>query len=124
MHDAADRAEMAALSERVDGLRDLFIARLEAVEKATSVATAAVDYRLAGMNEFRTALNDQAAQMATRRELEEAKGVIEKDLRVLRDFQAALEGKASQLSVSRAQLFAFMAMGISIASLVLKLLGI
>ena len=124
MHDAADRAEMAALSERVDGLRDLFIARLEAVEKATSVATAALDYRLAGMNEFRTALNDQAAQMATRRELEEAKGVIEKDLRVLRDFQAALEGKASQLSVSRAQLFAFMAMGISIASLVLKLLGI
>ena len=52
------------------GWRDYVDTRLNSLEKATEVAHRAMQDRLAGMNEFRNTLQDQAARFITRNEME------------------------------------------------------
>ena len=80
-------------------LKDYFEARLSAIETATVVATTALDRRLGGMNEFREAMKDQAAQMVTRSELNVRFERIDEELESLRTYRDRMEGKASQTSV-------------------------
>jgi hypothetical protein len=51
-------------------LREYLEARLEATEDALHLARAELERRLAGMNEFREQLKDQAAKFVTREELD------------------------------------------------------
>jgi predicted transcriptional regulator len=69
--------------------------KLSAAEKALDVAYKSLDSRLQGMNEFRQALTDQAASFITRKEHD----IIVSEIRELREFKAAIQGKASQSSV-------------------------
>ena len=101
-------------------LRDYVDVRLTAIEKAHELSCAATDKRLASMNEFRNALKDQAAQMATRIELEAAEDKIELELRPLRDFKAAIEAKASQQSVNLALLISLAGLALTIINLLQK----
>lgn len=52
-------------------LRDYFEARVQAVEKGTSLARGELERRLEGMNEFREQLRDQASRFITRDEVEQ-----------------------------------------------------
>jgi hypothetical protein len=56
-------------SDREVALKEYFEARLTAIAEATKVAQQSMDKRLDGMNEFRKALTDQAANMVTRTEV-------------------------------------------------------
>ena len=80
-------------------LREHVEARIVALEKATEVATKAMDVRLAGMNEFRDTLKDQAAKFITRSEVETLLRPICEDVRNLRKLADQAEGKASWNSV-------------------------
>ena len=80
-------------------LRDYIDTRLAAMQSAVDLARGQMDKRLDGMNEFRDALKDQAAMLATKTELESAKAMFEADIRSLRESRAELSGKASMSSV-------------------------
>ena len=87
-------------------LKDYVDTRLTAMDRATEQSCRAMDARLNSMNEFREALRDQSGRMATRQELEDKLMAVERDLRILREFQAELRGKASQQSVMVAYVLA------------------
>ena len=69
--------------------------KLSAAERALDVAYKSLDARLIGMNEFRAALTDQAANFTTRKEHD----IVVSEIRELREFKAAIQSKASQSSV-------------------------
>ena len=122
-------------------LRDYVDARIAALEKATQVATAALDLRLAAMNEFRASMSDIANRSATRVEFDQMRermnqfalasdidnvnarittlmNQIDDDIRSLRESRAVLEGKASQSSVMWAILLALAGLLLSAIGLV------
>jgi hypothetical protein len=88
--------------------------RLNSYEKAVSVATAAMDRRLDGMNEFREQLKDQASKFLTKDVYESKHELIVQQINDLNISKAVLEGKASQKSM-------FITMAVSIVSLLLAL---
>ena len=121
-------------------LRDYVDSRISSLEKATQVATAALDLRLAAMNEFRASMSDIANRSATRVEFDQMRermaqfattsdvdninerigalmDQINEDIRSLRESRAVMEGKASQSSVMWAIL-------IAAAGLVLSAIGL
>ena len=98
-------------------LKEHIESRLISIEKATELALAALNERLAGMNEFRAALNDVLKLLATKAEL----GRLEEDVRVLRESRAILEGKASQNSVNQATLIAIIGIILGSAGLIIAI---
>ena len=86
------------------------------LERSTSTTASVMEKRLEGMNEFRDALKDVTARLATRVELEETrKGIatlftrteheafmksVDADIRSLRESRAELKGMASQGEVA------------------------
>ena len=80
-------------------LREYFESRLVALEKASQVAASALSERLAGMNEFRETLRDQAVKFVTREEVSLQIEKLGSEINTLREFKAALEGKASMSTV-------------------------
>lgn len=82
------------------GLKEYFEKRLEDQEKATGIAYESMEKRLAGMNEFRDTLRDQAGRFIMRSELELIVDRLETDIKNLQLAKALLEGKASQESVN------------------------
>ncbi len=75
-------------------LRDYMDARLDAMDKAIALqfrsneiaiakAESAVDYRLAGLNEFRQSLADQSKAFVTRNELEALRDAHDAQIRAL-----------------------------------------
>jgi hypothetical protein len=98
-------------------IKDYIDARLAAISTAVDKAEATLAVRLAGMNEFREQLKDQASRFITR---DEACAIFKpalEDIRELRDFVATHRGKASQSSVL------FLG-ALSISGFLLALLGI
>jgi len=85
------------------------------IDEATNLARIGMERRLEGMNEFRDALKDQTARMATRLELE----AFGKDVRELREFAVEVKAKASQKSVYIAWAFSFISIIIAVISLIL-----
>ena len=75
-----------------------------------------LEKRLESMNEFRLQLKDQAGTFFTKNEHEVYMSSVEKDLRVLRESKANLEGKASQSSVNVALIISLLGLGISLVS--------
>lgn len=107
----------APQSKALVTLKEYVDARFCAIEKATAIANTSMDKRLEGMNEFREALKDQSAKLATRAELDVAQKAIEVELRGLREFRVALEAKASQQSVYIALVISIVGLAIGIVSL-------
>jgi hypothetical protein len=116
---------------RIDAMYHNFEVRIQALEKATTIASESMEKRLEGMNEFRSQLKDQSLTFFTRQEHILYKEAIDNDIRSLRESRANQEGKASQQSV----IIAFALTGISlmigslsfllaIVSIILRFLGI
>jgi len=96
--------ELIALKERVAALDRLFTAQLSAqdekvqlalssAEKAITKAEIATEKRFEGVNEFRSALSDQASTFATR-------AVVDTQLEALRDRVGDLSGQVSRLLIA------------------------
>ena len=115
------RADGVALKEylekQLDGQRALYDSRLLALEKATEVAARVLGERLAGMNEFREQLRDQAGRFATRTEVEIQLEKIDLQIKDLRQSRDEATGKASQTSV-------LISMGFGVAGLIFGVINL
>ena len=98
-------------------LKEHFEARIAALEKATEVASGAMDRRLDGMNEFRDTLRDQASRFVTREEMEVKLGVLMDAISELKDYKAHMEGRASMSSVYVSYAIALLGIVLSVISL-------
>jgi hypothetical protein len=98
-------------------LKEYFDTRLNSIDKALGLASAQMEKRLEGMNEFRDALKDQAGRFITRAELEAYLDKINFNIKSLELSKATLEGKASQQSVILTAL-------LSLCSLILGIIGV
>lgn len=65
------KCSMKIIPQERISMRDYVDMRFTNIERATDLASNAVDKRLEGMNEFREQLNKQAALFVTRSELED-----------------------------------------------------
>jgi predicted sugar kinase len=90
------RLEYESQQHRVD--EDVRV--LRETKASSEVSAAMLEKRLESMNEFRLQLKDQAGTFYTKGEHEVYMSSVEKDLRMLRESKATLEGKASQTSVT------------------------
>ena len=98
-------------------LKEHFEARIAALEKATEVASGAMDRRLDGMNEFRDTLRDQASRFVTREELDIKIGVVVEAISELKMYKAQMEGRASVSSVYVSYAIALLGIVLSVISL-------
>lgn len=96
--------------------RDYVDMRIAALEQATVLAAGEMRERLAGMNEFRETLRDQATRFVTRTELE----VLERDIRDLQKSRDVLAGKASQQSVNVALVISALGLILGVLGLIVK----
>lgn len=92
----------------------------ELANRALEKAEHSMASRLEAMNEFRNQLTQQAGSFATKKEVELSLEKVEIDMRMLRESKAALDAKASQLSVNITLTFALLGTVVSIISLVWK----
>jgi hypothetical protein len=88
-------AEKFVTKVESDGIREIFEVKIRSVERATTVASASMEHRLEGMNEFRAQLKDQVATFVSRDEFSIVRDKIDSDVRILRESKAAIDGKAS-----------------------------
>ena len=95
----------------------LFETKIDAAEKAVSLASSTLSARLDLMNEFRAQLKDQAAGHYSRAEHEVYVKSIDKDIRELREAKALLEGKASQNAVNFSTIMALLGVLLSAVAL-------
>ena len=98
-------------------LKEHFETRIAELEKATVVASNAMDRRLDGMNEFRDTLRDQAGRFVTQNEVRSQLDVINAKIHNLEKFQAVVEGKASMSSVYISYIMAAIGIAIGIIGL-------
>ena len=108
------------IDTRLAAMHEYNEARLMAMEKATDTATTQLNNRLEGMNEFRSALKDQTAQMVTRSEMVTQMARIDAVLDDLKKYRDQSAGAASQQSVIIAYILAV----IGLVTGVLGLLGV
>ena len=95
--------------------------RFTSIERAVEVASAQMDKRLDGMNEFRNTLKDQASKFITRDEFLASHDKNLSDIRELRESRAELAGKASQKDLNMTRIVSFLGLVIAIVSLVIEL---
>jgi hypothetical protein len=105
------------LETRIAAQSEYFLARLDAVEKASCVAGRRLDERLAAMNEFRNAMGDLSNRMVTRGELGLQMDQVGLDIADLKKSRDMAAGKASQTSVMVSYV-------IGIAGLVMGVIGL
>lgn len=98
------------LEGKMEAMQNTFSARMNAMEKATTVAAGLMDKRLEAMNEFRNTLKDQASQFLTQAEFDAQHQRVLEDIRMLRESKATLDGKASQQSVNISLIIAVVGM--------------
>jgi hypothetical protein len=103
--------------DKIDELEKGMALRIQSLEKATDLAKAGMDERLARMNEFRDALKDQSNTFLTRQEAAIRMDRIDEDIRSLRESRSELFGKASQNQLNVALL-------IGVAGLVLSIISV
>ena len=129
------------ISSSFSAIKEATSLALNAMNEATNLARLEMDRRLAGMNEFREQLNKQAGTFLSKDEYSQAHSQlkeqvsklvpkvecetnhakVEADVRVLREFKATLEGKASQESVQRVNLYALLGAIIGTVALILNI---
>ena len=91
--------------------------QLNAMERATDVALEEHNRRLAGMNEFREQLNDQADTFSTRSECHLLHDRLDNDIRELREWRASMMSVASLKAV-------YFAWGLSLLALLIALYNV
>ena len=84
------------LESRLIHEHEYFEARIIALEKASTADTQTLNRRLAGMNEFRDAMNDLSNRMATRNEVQARAERVDMDIADLKSSRDEGRGKASQ----------------------------
>ena len=89
---------------------------LRETKASSEVSAAMLEKRLESMNEFRLQLKDQAGTFFTRNEHEVYMASVEKDLRVLRESKAMLEGKATQTAVNISTVIAIIGVALALLS--------
>jgi hypothetical protein len=94
-----------------------FDERFQFQKDAIATALASMDKRLDGMNEFRASLQDQTKNQVSKSEFQVFKDGTDKDIRMLRESKAELDGKASQSSVN-------FSLGISVLGLIMSSISI
>ena len=104
-------------------LREYFDIRLTALERGIEQARQSMEKRLDGMNEFRNALKDQSSKSPSRIEVETKIDALEKEIKTLNSFMDTVSGKASQSSVTTAQIIGYVSLGVALISLTLRLFG-
>ena len=107
---------------RLKDIRDFIELQISALIRSIDLAHVAMEKRLDVMNEFRESLRDTVAKTVTRTEWEKGHDQVEKDVAMLRESKANLEGKASQFSVNIAMIFAILATLLSGVSLIVNIL--
>ena len=115
---------------KISALEKEMHARLAELDRATSLASDALEERLEGMNEFRAQLDKQAgtfvsdADLKAMRILLEAKiDLVKTDVSFLREASAEAKGKASQQSVNLSTFLAVGGILMAAISLALKIFG-
>ena len=91
---------------------------LRETRASSEVSAAMLEKRLESMNEFRLQLKDQAGTFFTRNEHSTYMTSVEKDLRMLRESKANLEGKATQTSVNISTAIAVIGVMLGLASFI------
>jgi hypothetical protein len=104
---------------RLAAQNDYFMARLDALDKATGIASNNLKERLAGMNEFRAAMGDLSGRMMTREEVVLLMKKVDADIADLKKSRDRAEGKASQTSV----LISYLIGGAGLVFGIINLLG-
>ncbi len=100
-------------------LRDYFDTKIESIKTATDLAREGMEKRLEGMNEFRNSLKDQSNSFIPRSEINIIINKINDDIRGLREFRSALEGKASSTSVYISYIIAILGIIIGIIGILM-----
>lgn len=98
-------------------LKEHLETRLKDAKEALILAKEQLEKRLDHMNEWRAHHRDQSAAFLTRNEFNILHSQIVEDIRYLREAKAALDGKASQMSVNISMAFALIGTVLSIFSL-------
>jgi hypothetical protein len=113
--------ELITIKEYVDRLFEerqrLFDAKFEDASKAIDKAEKSMHERLAGMNEFRDQLKDQASKFITREEMNVSIRSISENVSKLQSLADIAKGKASQNAL-------LVTAGISIAGILISILAL
>lgn len=112
------------IDQRLMDMQRHYDARLQAIRDATDSALEANERRLTSMNEFREQLRDQAARLVGREEVTLMIAKLQGEVRTLEIFRTTVEAKASQSSVTIAQLIGIVGIVLAIISLVVRLLEV
>jgi oligoribonuclease (3'-5' exoribonuclease) len=116
--------ENAITSEHLNRYYD---AQLKSIREAITLASRVTDERLARMNEFRDAMQDQQNRYLTMSEHDVWKDKIESEMNTFRDFKTEIAAKASQRGLTWGYIIIGINLFISISALILaygdKLLG-
>jgi len=102
--------EYVTLKEYVD-------MRFREMERTIDLSRISMEHRLAGMNEFREALNKQTSTFLTKAEFDTSKENFQKDIKLLTQAKDQMDGKATQNQMIAALI-------ISIISLLIALGGL
>jgi hypothetical protein len=106
--DAADDRGLVQVNAKFEFLERLFEEKINARDRALTVAMATMDTRLDGMNEFRNTLRDQSAQFVTRDEYLTGHSAVVRNAEVMRiDLSTSvvrIEQTDRAAAVERAQL--------------------
>jgi hypothetical protein len=78
-------------SQEYNRLKELLESRISALEKSITVAYAAMERRLEGMNEFRESLKDQTARFVTKDEFNR----LQDEVKTLTAFKNTVQGRNS-----------------------------
>lgn len=99
-------------------LKEYIEARLTAMERASDLAREALNVRLESMNEFRNAMQDQAGEFVTCKEMDLQIEKLHIQIDELMKFRHIAEGKASQSAVNIAYLISVIGIIIGIVNLI------
>jgi hypothetical protein len=105
------RAEMVSLREYIDVRIAEMDKRFAAIDRSVDLATAGVNQRLEGMNEFRKQLDSQADTFVTRKEVEAKIESIDLRLQVQEKSTANMEGRMWAIGIG-ATIFASLLSGL------------
>ena len=101
-------------------IRDYVDLRFDEAQRAIDKAEATMRDRLAGMNEFRDQLKDQAGRFVTRDELSIIAGKQAEEIRALQKIADRAEGKASQNAMLFAIAMALIGLVLGVLNLFVK----
>ena len=101
---------------RVDDLQAQINRRTDEMKHESEIALTSLNARLAGMNEFRQAINDASKLYATKEMVDK----LESEIKTLRSLSDIAQGKASQTSLLVVGMVSFFGLAIQISRLYLE----